>query len=199
MAVTKVDICNMALSHAGVKPITALTDNVEAARKLNLFYDSALESVLRDHEWNFANRPGVALTEISNVSITGWDYVYALPTKCAAVRRVYDEGTLDAKDEQDYIEAYVPTSNAKVICSNLESAICDYTYQITDVSLFDASFINAFTLFLASLVAAPLTGDENKANNLVNKYRLALDAARASNKSEGREKVERPSDYESER
>lgn len=198
MAVTKVGICNLALTRLGVKNIAALTDNSEPARKVAQVYDNALDTVFREHDWNFASMPAVPLVLAAGQSVVGWDYVYAMPTKCLMVRAIYNEATIDAKAEQDYKEIYIPSINAKALCSNLESALCDYTYQILDESLFDPSFVTAFSLYLAHMVGPALVGSAYN-GQAYQEYLRALDNARQSNKTEGKETVDRPSDYENAR
>ena len=51
-----VDICSNALRKIGVAPITALTDDSDAARLCNALWPEQRDTVLRDHPWNFAQR-----------------------------------------------------------------------------------------------------------------------------------------------
>jgi len=193
---TKVEICNLALLNIGVKPITAITEASEAARRLTIIYVPSRDEVLRGHDWKFATRIE-ALTELADQEVLGWDYVYQVPTNCLFMRHVYDESTQAEKDEQDFQEVYLPAPvNAKVIASNLEDAYGEYTYKITDESLFDASFVNAFSHYLAAQLAIPLTGDKALAEQQERKYRLAIGQARSTNRAEGKETIERTSSYE---
>lgn len=196
MAETQVSIANMALTHLGVNPITSITQASEPARKVLLVWNNAVETVLRDHDWNFARRVGVALVVDPTVDITGWEYAYAKPTKCVAIRAVYDEGTVNAKAQQDYTEALSIENNAVMVMSNLEDALCDYTYLITDVSLFPPDFVEALALYLASKIGAALTGSDSKANQMLQRYMMVLGSAQASNKAEVREPSETSSIYE---
>lgn len=198
MAVTKVGICNLALTRLGVKNIASLTDASEQARKVAQVYDNALDTVLQEHDWSFAASQPTVLIEAPNLTAVGWDYVYALPTKCLFVRRVYNESTLDCKDEQDFKKVFVPSINAEVIYSNLDEAVCDYTYQVLDESIFSPSFVTALSLYLAHMVGPALVGSAYN-GQAYQEYLRALDVARATNKSEGKETVDRPSDYEAAR
>ena len=198
MAVTKVGICNLALTRLGVKNITTLTEASEPARKVSQVYDNALDTVLQEHDWSFAASQPTVLVEAPNLTAVGWDYVYALPTKCLFVRRVYNESTLANKDEQDFKKVFVPSINAEVIYSNLAEAVCDYTYQVLDESIFSPSFVTALSLYLAHMVGPALVGSAYN-GQAYQEYLRALDSARATNKSEGKETVDRPSDYENAR
>ena len=198
MPVTKVGICNLALTRLGVKNIAALTDASEPARKVAQVYDNALDTVLQEHDWSFAASQPTVLIEALNITAVGWDYVYTLPTKCLFVRRVYNEATLDCKDEQDFKKVFVPSINSEVIYSNLAEAVCDYTYQVLDESIFSPSFVTALSLYLAHMVGPALVGSAYN-GQAYQEYLHALDVARATNKSEGKETVNRPSDYEAAR
>ena len=51
---TEVSICSNALRKLGDDPITSLTEDTERARLCNAFYNTARDSLLRSHPWNFA-------------------------------------------------------------------------------------------------------------------------------------------------
>ena len=135
MAETQVSIANMALTHLGVKPITSVTEASEPARKVLLVWNNAVETVLRDHDWNFARRVGVALVVDPTVDITGWEYAYAKPTKCVAIRAVYDEGTVNAKAQQEYTEALSIENNAVMVAYD-QSPASSHVRGVTDAHVF---------------------------------------------------------------
>ena len=70
--ISQVEICNLALTHLGVKTITLLTEPSEGARRIKAVYDSTRDSVLRAHNWNFAGKTE-ALAEISGEPTLGWE------------------------------------------------------------------------------------------------------------------------------
>ena len=196
MAETQVSIANMALTLLGVKAISSVTESSEPARKVLLTWNNAVDTVLRDHDWNFARRVGVPLVASPTFSVTGWEYAYAKPTKCASIRAVYNEGTLKSKSQQEYVEALSTDDNAVMVLSNLEDALCDYTYLVTDVSLFPPDFAEALALYLASRIGAALTGSDSKATQMFQRYQMAIGPAKANNKAEGSDSSEAASPYE---
>jgi hypothetical protein len=59
---TKVDICNKALTLLGAAPITSIDDDTATARSLNRVYDISLESILHEAKWNFATKRSEKIT-----------------------------------------------------------------------------------------------------------------------------------------
>jgi hypothetical protein len=185
MATTKVLICNLALSELGLKAITALTELNERARKCNLIFDTTVDDVLRAHPWTFATKQA-ALAVASGETVIGYDYVYAFPTKCMFIRKLFTADTIDDPTPIPFKELN-STTNTRIIATNLENAYAEYTSQVNDVSVFDASFIKALAYKLAADMAVPLCGDSALATEKLKKYLLQLDDARRLNKAEAPE------------
>ena len=180
-----VEICNLALAHLGQNAITSLDDpDSKSARELQKIFNITKDTVLRAKDWNFA-RVKTALSELSGQEGYGWDYVYAYPARCLAIRKVFDDIENYKVKGVEYEVGYIPAINAKVIFCNNESAYATYTYQITDTTLFDKSFIMAFSFLLASQVAKPLTGNDDIAKLMLQLYgSLVSDASRIASKEE---------------
>ena len=85
---SEIDICNLALSHVGGRPIESFTEGTKEAIECGRFYAFDRDAVLEDHNWNFARkRLDLALT---SDEVSGWTYSYAWPTDCLAPRRIYN-------------------------------------------------------------------------------------------------------------
>jgi len=193
---TKINICNLALTHIGVKNISALTDQQEAARKLTLIYDLEKDEVLRAHNWNFATK-AEALALLTAVTHPGFEYVYAYPAKCLFVRKLMDE---DGNDRGCAGQAYpfkeiIAAGNLKGIAANLEDAYAEYTYQVDDTTFFDPIFVKAFSHKLAATLAIPLTGKADLEATQVRLYMGALEEAKRVNRTEVNFPGEQVSDY----
>jgi len=73
----------------------------------------------------------------------------------------------------------VPSINRKVIATNYDDAYIEYTYQVIDPSLFDMSFVMAFSFLLAAQIAKPVTGNDDIAKLMLQLYgSLVSDAGR---------------------
>lgn len=184
---SQVDIANMALAHIGMRAITSISADEPSAEACNEFWIPSRDEVLSEHRWPFANTQA-ALAELTD-QVIGWDFTYAYPSAAARVFYVYDEGSVDRKEENDFEVVYIPSGNKRVICCDLEDAYCEYTYKVSDTTLWDAKFVMAFSYRLASAICHTLTGDADKALKLMDVYNgLMSDAKRLSYQ----EKVKKP-------
>lgn len=181
---TAVDICNMSLSHLGVEFITALSDSTEPARQCNLLYEPARDQVLRDHPWGFAET-SVELTVLPAVEPTGYTFAYTYPANCLHARNIYN--SIVGAAPIDYKIVATAALDGKVIVTDFEDAVLIYTAAITDTTLFDASFITAFSWRLAADLAYPLTKKGTTAKAMQEAYSLYLPASQATDAAEGRE------------
>ena len=176
----------MALTHLGQRTITSLNEASEPARRLNLIFATCRDAVLEDHDWSFA-RKMEALAEVADVTVPGWDYVYAEPARCVKVRKIFNDSTVSKKDSDPYDKVLLSSTNTKAIVTNTADAYARYTFQVTDTTLFSPSYIQALSLKLAADSAQALTGDINKRNQMLQYYQAALDNAKMSNKVEAKE------------
>lgn len=171
-------ICNLALAHIGVSPIVSLNDESESARALSRIYEPSRDVALRAKDWRFASVK-VPLAEIADVTVPGWEYVYGYPAKCLCIRKIFTDIENKNPPAVEYETMLIPSINRKVIACNDEDAYAEYTYQITDSTLFDMSFVMAFSFLLAAQIAKPLTGDDTIAKTMLQNYfLLSSDAAR---------------------
>ena len=175
-----IEICNLALSHLGIKPITSLIDANEPARALNRIFNVTKDVVLRAKDWRFATVKDV-LDEL-DVEVPGWNYVYMYPPRCLFVRKVFVDTDNYNPDGIEYEVLFIPSINAKVIACSFSDAYIEYTYQMADTTLFDKSFVLALSFLLAAQVAKPLTGNDDIAKLMLQIYgTLVSDAARINN------------------
>ncbi len=170
MSVSKIDICNMSLAHLGMRGITSLTasTNNPSVIACNKFYDPSRDDVFSNYRWPFATVRGL-LAESSS-SVLGWDYVYAYPARAATVWAVFDEATVDNKEEQEFETIFIPSINAKVLCSNKATAYAEYTYIVEDTTIFSPNFILAFSYKLGAAMAITLTVNQELGLALATMY-----------------------------
>lgn len=69
---------------------------------------------------------------------------------------------------------YDPVNNTKVILTNVAQAIGEYSVPITDVTMFDATFVRVVSLRLAAYICPSLVNDDAKEAGIL---KLAQDAA----------------------
>lgn len=192
MSVNDTSICNLALSRFGGGSITSLDDGSEAARLLQINYDNCLENVLRAFPWAFANY--IDSLELLDETTPGYDYVYLYPTQCAKVLRVCDEDSIH-KDDWKNEYKIITNGNLKLIASNIQNAFIVYTYRVTDTSLYDSMFVKALSYMLASEICNAKTGNSATANEMLQKYQLAIVEARQAAATEANVQQELPTSY----
>jgi hypothetical protein len=179
MAVSPVDICNVALAMLGAGRITSLTDPTKAAQLCNAIYETARDETLQDFEWNFAQVRG-ALAQMSETPVFGFNYMYALPTSPYALR-------INEVDPDDAI--YTIESNAdgtlRVLLTDEPTINVRYTAQITDPSLYSKTFILAFANHIAMDLALPLTGLPAVVADMTKKYEARISRAMTADSQEG--------------
>lgn len=185
--VSQVQIINRALAHLGMNPITNIQSDTPSAIVANQFWEQCRDDVFSEHRWPFANVQ-VNLALVTD-EISGWEFVYGYPAKCARLFNVFNEGTISEKDIQEFEVVYISSSNKRVVCTNLDEAIGEYTYKVSDTSIWDSKFITAFSYRLASEMAHSLIGDVDKGLKLMQIYNAFIsDAKRLSYQ----EKIKKP-------
>ena len=175
MAITPLDIANMALAVLDEAPIDSLDQDVKAARLLNLHFDLTREAELTRHAWVFA---------ILSASVAGADtgsgdctlnFAYELPADCLRPLPLTHNGEPDG----------MPISwrqEAGVIYSDQPGPLTiRYVANLTDPNDWDALFTEVLVAALAIKVAHPLTHKAGMIDIARSAYDRALDAAFSAN------------------
>lgn len=184
MAVSKAQICNLALAHINQteSQIANLdTDKGNTASQCRIHYDIAREFVLADHPWNFAGKR-VALADLGNPPAI-WTYRYDYPSDALRIRAIQpptrQSNPIVFKVEDD------GTDSGLCILTDQDEAVCEYTRNVKNTALFTPGFVQALSWYLASELAPALTGDLNKQEACLTVYRNHLAAAQAVDSDEG--------------
>ncbi|MBQ8920324.1 MAG: hypothetical protein IJ056_09500 [Acidaminococcaceae bacterium] len=166
-----ITISNMALSHIGVANIDRIDEASEPARLCKQFFDMARRSTLRRFPWPFATRRetlGLLDTEPGDYA-----YAYRYPKECVAIRKLYDENYQEIPEYQRY--KILGDKEGRVIYTNVEKCICEYTADVKDCDLFDDGFVEALSWKLAADIAFKLTGNQNIQNQCLQAYNAYFD------------------------
>jgi len=154
MASSSTGICNLALRKLREQPIASLTEDAEPARLCNQFYDDALDYLLARHPHNFAMRRQ-QLAQKAEAPAFGYRFAYALPSApfCLAARRLWHNGAW----RHDFVV------EGRELLSDHDNALhLLYTARVTDPLQFSPTFTEAFSSYLAALLAYPLTRSETR-------------------------------------
>lgn len=183
VALSDVDLCNMALSNLGISlGIQSLNDQTAEGKACKFWYAKTRDQLLKYAPWNFAFFNQALATDGSIVpnslfAYPGWTYSYQYPNDCLqaiAVVTVYGQrlGTYYWSSYWGFpfpanyggfpkIPFKVVQSTAspgqKAILTDIPApAYLLYIREVTDTSLFDPLFCDAFSWLLAAKVAGPL-------------------------------------------
>jgi len=173
MAISDVQICNMALTHLGQSRINNLTDTSEASVLCNLYYETTRDEVLRSHEWNCAlwYQSLAALASTDDDYLLGdyeeYDYQFQLPTNpfCLRVLEVSDYPTYP----YEVVSGYLLT--------NLSTVVIKYIRRVEDPTKFDPLLVKAISYRLAAELAIKITNSTKIRDDMLMMYELQLNRA----------------------
>ncbi len=140
-----------------------------------MFYDMCRQSLLKDYDWGFAKR----IEQMAQVDSKhfGWQYVYAYPSNCLQILRIYNsygESLVHKIDEADEWDIFNMSGSNQAVACDVDSAMVEYIIDIRDSGLYSAQFCDAFAWRLAAEIAIPLTGDANMRNNSWQFYEMMV-------------------------
>lgn len=201
---TDIDICNLALSKLDVYPITSFVQGTKESRSCSAQYLNSLKSVLEDHPWSFAYKALALTLATPVVDYLQWEYAYNYPTDCIAIRRInngqsssiyYDEEDEDKIPEIEYDIMAKADLASKVIVTNKEDAILEYTAYVIAPEMFTSLFIEALAYKLAGDLAITIRGDSKLQSNMYGLYQQSINKAKLSDSKQFYKKRENDSDF----
>lgn len=191
---TNTDICNMALSFLSKGKISSIDDNVEEAKQCKIHYEHCRKMLLRQYPWGFAKR--VTKLAVLDEKVSGWNYSYAYPQQCLAVRYLFNDDNAETKEvDITEFDMAIVSDNQRTLLTDIENAWCEYIYDVKDVDMFSEEFVEALARLLASQMAMVLTGNANIQQSNYQIYQLMMEMAKTQNAQERRIKTEYPESY----
>ena len=176
MATSDVEIANEALTLLGETGIAAIGENTDRARVFARLYTPTLDQALRSHDWNFA-RLRAALVRLSAVPEFAYDYMYQLPQDPLCLRVLTTNLTADEPWEVESYLATTPPAQYRVIVTDATALEIRYIARITNPTLWDPLFADAFVHELARRAAYAITRNatltEALATEAQGRWRLA--------------------------
>lgn len=164
MAGSIVDIANKGLTYLGANAITALTDDTVEGRAINRIHEQSRQYCLRDHPWNFAmTRVSLAADTTSPV----WEYTNLFPWPSNCLRVIEVDTT-----EEWAVEGRNIVTDAAAPLNIL------YIADVTDTSIYDAKFTEAYAMRLASDVAYEITSSQTVVASASAAYATLIQEAR---------------------
>lgn len=165
----KHEICNVALGLLGADPIQSFDDQTVEAESCRNFYEMAVQAVLEDHPWNFAEKV-VSLAQDAVAARPDFAFSYAIPADCIAPRGLLRPDGRPAR--------CVYKRAGSKLCTDLEDAWLIYTNRAPE-QFFSPQFRMALAKHMAYLLAGPITESESKVREWYGVYKEELATARS--------------------
>lgn len=171
MAITQLNICNMAMGHVGGKRIEDFDNDTTAeAVMCRDNWETCVNYTLESRDWTFARDRDTLEVDATAPSFY-WSYRHEQPTDCVMLRKISDDSSYLDKDFEYELEG-------EWIYSNTNSDIyVVYTKAVTDITLFSAAFVKALVYQLAAVAAGVLAEDPKLADALEAKFNKMVDIA----------------------
>ena len=197
MIASRTEIANLALSHIGIgKEVANIeTENSEEARACRRYYDLALETTLRDHDWPFATKYAT-LGLVEETPNEEWAFSYRYPADCLKIRKILSGLANDNRQSRiDFIEAQ--DDSGRLVFTNNRSAQVKYTPFSKNISIYPPDFVMALSFRLAIYIVSRLTGGDpfQLGPQVLQKYVLELTKAQANAGNEIQEEEHPESEY----
>ncbi len=194
MPLSEAQICNMALAHVGHTQFIANleTEQSNEANVCGLFYEQARDFVLEDYPWPFATRYAT-LNLIEEDPNNDWDYSYRYPSDCVFVRRL-----VTALGRENTTPPPFKTGSddsGRLIYTDEEDAVAEYTKKIEDPAMFPALFGEAVSWYLSGLICPGLAKDRKQAVACFQMYEITKGRAQATAGNEQQQTTEPESEF----
>lgn len=188
VAVTDIEIANIALSDCGVDPIVKFTDNNARAKQMKSKYAAVRDMVLEAAEWSFALQQ-IQCAEDATTPLFQYSHSFIIPSVVIRVLRVYDSSGLPAgtpMPDTDWVR------QGWRIFTNHAGPIFADTIQRVGEGSFSPTFVIALAAKLTAKTAIPLTENRALAKDFEDLYQSTLTDATSLDGKQGRMRKLRP-------
>ena len=180
---SKVEICNLALGAIGQGSINSMAEASVQAQECTRLFSHTLEVLLRQFPWNFATK-SVLLGETS-VETQGWTYTYVYPSSALFIRKVFAADSMSTEIPNPF--EIVSSGNERYVCCDIYQAYAKYTMKITDVTVLDPLFVDAFAYRLAMSISVAISNNPSLTKQAASLFQQAIGSAQLAGAIEGAE------------
>lgn len=180
MPVSKLDIINGALVKVGEGRVASENDDNERAKVVRVVYERLLRAELRRHAWSFALKRA-NLAELATPPLHGFDAAFGLPSDWLRLVSIRDEWVFDALADLRDGRAAHAIEGRELLCDDSGPLPIRYVAYVSDTTLWDATFVEAFTARLAIEICEPLTKKTQRIPALKEEYAVSVGEAKRCN------------------
>jgi hypothetical protein len=161
------------LSELGEKSITSLSDSTERARLCNLFFDDAVKTVLREHNWRCATKRQ-QLSRLEAAPAFGFEYQFEIPSDWIRTSE------LDIDED-----GYKWSQEDNKILTDEESVYMKYVYFLNNPAKWDSQLTECVEAFLAYKLSLGIAGKVSYKDAMLKLYDMRLKKAKGIDSFEG--------------
>ena len=186
MAISSVQICNMALAAVGHgDTIASFEEDSQNARVCRIYYEQVRDQCLEDVDWRFASRRRALVKVDDSDAVTEWAYRYQYPTDCLVMREIISLPRSKRSDQRIPFAVESDADHGLVILTDQSDAIARYTAKVEDPSWWPRSFVDYLVYSLAEKLGQALRVDPNITMQMVQLAERAKGKAIAVNSRQG--------------
>lgn len=176
---SQVAIVNRALTKLGESRIVALNENTKQAREMAATFDIVRDSEFRKNRWSFTIK---RVQLAADVTAPAFEYStrYLLPSDCLRILMIGDIWPgIDLSDYRTgpYGQDWA-IENGYILRNSTGALNVRYISRVTDTSLWDSSFVEAFACKLAWETCEAITQSSEKRQLAIEEYKMAIQEAR---------------------
>ena len=174
MAVSKVEICNFALSIISQEPIVSISSPTsDNERRCAKWYSQAIQFVLSKHPWNFAQKRAMLPQETAPAF--GYSHSFALPSDYV---RLVQRGLTKSDSVTIYNDYAIEGSSLLLNYSGTGSFPIIYTFNEERVGRYPPWFVNLVAHQLAIYLSPEVNRTQSEINALFQLFDMALQEAK---------------------
>lgn len=175
----------MALAHLEQEPIASVDDTGANGSIMRVYYDTALQTSLMSHDWDFATTfQSLALISSAD-NLSPYQYLYAEPTNFLKFQRMYDDDGNDVP--------YIKTNDG--IYADANPCYVQFTKFVDDYSKFNAHFVELLSFRLAELSAERILGSTSARDFLGQEHNKKQAVAASNSIGRSNSKAKMQSDW----
>lgn len=194
---SKTQIVNIGLMRIGVSQSVANVDTEQSREALTakLLFDDEVRYVLRDFPWPWASAYadlGLVAGEATDPVNGDWTFSYRYPSDCLFARRLVTAAGRNNTNPPPF--KLGRDSQGKLIFTNEEYAVLEYTADIDDPEEFDSLFVSMLAWRLAASMAPSLSRIKDMPKTALEMYEV--DKSKAQSRALNEQQQEAPAQAE---
>jgi len=197
MAISPVEICNLALGWLGADLIISLNDNSVEAKLCKANYALLRDAVLEEREWTFAVKR-LEPVELVDTPIYGYSKAFQIPPEVIRVLQVSLGGEPGHEENSFRSTARGGTGMGRetridwsregdhILANNAARIFMRCLIQVVDTNKFSPAFDQALAARMAMDLAIPITNSRSLQKDMAGMYADKIKLAAASDGMQGR-------------